>query len=74
MNLGETFMYFGLLNGCSYVRASLCRQHVPHAPGGRVGFEVEASHIFPQGVLAAITLVRGGAGDGGARPCAGCEV
>ena len=32
------------------------------------------NHIFPQGVLAAITLVGGGAGDGGARAGARSEV
>ena len=33
----------------------------------------DTSHIFPQGVLAAITLVGGGAGDGGAKAGTGCE-
>ena len=40
---------------------------MPSAFYGRVGFDMDAIHIFPQGVLAAITLVGGGAGDGGAR-------
>ena len=38
--------------------------HWTHVFGGRAGF---ASHVFPQCVLAAITLVGGVAGDGGAR-------
>lgn len=31
------------------------------------GFDVDAGHCFPQGVQAAIAVVGGGAGDGGAR-------
>ena len=38
---------------------SLCRLHVSNFFGGRAGFDVDASHILPQGVLAAITLVGG---------------
>ena len=53
-----------VLKGYSYVGASLYKLHVPNAFGRRVGFDLVASHIFPQGVLAAITLVVGGAGDG----------
>ena len=34
---------------------------------------MDASCIFPQGVLAAVTLVGGGAGDGGAGASAGYE-
>ena len=34
---------------------------------GRAGSVVSMGHIFPQGVLAALTLVGGGAGDGGPR-------
>ena len=40
---------------------------LPNAFRGRFGFDVGAKHSFPQGVLAAITLVGGGAGDGEAR-------
>ena len=46
---------------------SLYSLHVPSRFGGRAGSDVSRSHIFPQGVLAAITLVGGGAGDEGAR-------
>ena len=62
-----------VLKGCSYVGTSLYRICLLSAFGGKAGFDVDASHIFPQGVLAAVTLVRGVAGDGGARACAGCE-
>ena len=40
---------------------------------GRDGSEVNVGHVFPQGVLAVITLLGGGAGDGGARSRARCE-
>ena len=52
---------------------SLCRLHMPNASGGGAGFDVDTSHIFPQGVLAAITSVGHVAGDGRARACIGCE-
>ena len=39
----------------------------PVPSGWRAAFDVDASHVFPQGMLATITLVRGGTGDGGAR-------
>lgn len=52
---------------------SLCRLHMPSAPGVRDGFDVDTSHVFPHHVLATITLVGGVAFDGGARVCAGCE-
>ena len=48
---------------------SLCRLHVSHFFGGRAGFDVDASHILSQGVLAAITLVGGMAYDGETRAC-----
>ena len=38
---------------------------VPSTFAGRAGFDVDASHVFPQDVLAAGTLVWGGAGEGG---------
>ena len=44
---------------CSFVGVSLCRLHILSAFGGRTGLDVVASHVFPQGVLAAITLMRG---------------
>ena len=62
-----------VLNWCSYVIVSLYRLHVPNAFGGKAGLDVDASHVFPQGVLPAVTFVGDGAGDGGARACTGCE-
>ena len=56
-----------VLKGCRYVRASLYSLHVPSGFGGITGFEVNTSHVFSHGVLAAINLVGGGARDGGAR-------
>ena len=50
---------------------SLC---VPSVFGGRAGFDVNTSHVFPQSVLAAITLEGGGAGDGGAKVRTSYEV
>ena len=56
-SLGETVTYF-VLEAVSSVGASSCRPSaLPF--GGRSGFDEDASHIFPQGVLAAITLVGG---------------
>ena len=49
---------------------SLC---VPSAFFGRAGFDIITSHIFPQGVLAAITLVGGWAAHGRARTGASFE-
>lgn len=42
----------------SYVGVSLCDLHVPRAVCGRAGFDVDASPIFPQGVLTAAIWVR----------------
>ena len=39
--------------------------HVLSSLGDRVGSEMNTIHILPQGALAVITLVGGGAGDGG---------
>ena len=44
---------------------------VPSTFDGRTGFDVDANHIFPQGVLAALTLVGCGAGNGGTRAAQG---
>ena len=49
-----------VLKGCPYVGVPLCKVCVPSAFGGRAGFDMDASHLFPQGVLAAITLLGGG--------------
>ena len=39
----------------------------------RAGFDVDTSHILPQGVVTTITLRRGVIGIGEARACTGCE-
>ena len=49
-----------------YVEVALYNLPVPSGFGRRAGFDMSTSHILPQAVLAAITLVGGGAGDGGA--------
>ena len=54
--------------------ASLCSLCVPSGFGGRARSEVSIGCAFPQGVLAAIMLVGGGAGYGGARARARCEL
>ena len=54
--------------------ASLSSLHVPIGFGGRVGSGMNTIHVFPQGVLAAITLVGGEPGEGRARTKARCEV
>lgn len=63
-----------VLREYSYVRASLCRLHVPTVFSRRAGFDMGAHHIFPQGVLAPVTLVGGVAADGGARTCTRYEM
>lgn len=47
---------------------------MPSVFGVRAGFDVDANHIFPRGVLDTVTLIECVAGMGGARePPAGCE-
>ena len=41
---------------------------------GRAGFELGAEHVFPWGVLVAITLVGGGLRGAGTRAGTGCEL
>ena len=53
---------------------SLYRLCVPHASCERAGFDVDDSHIFPQGRLTSVTLVGGVADDGGASACIRCNV
>lgn len=69
MDSGETVTCCHL-EGVSCVRASL---RVPFAFGGGAGCEVDASHVFSYGLLAAVTLEVDGAGDRGARASAGYE-
>ena len=51
-----------VLKACPYVGALLYNLCVPSGFGGRARFDVHTSHVFPQGAVAAITLVGGGAG------------
>lgn len=46
--------------GCSRVRMSLCRQCVSSVFGVRACFEVDASYLFPHGVLVTVTLIGSG--------------
>lgn len=48
--------------------------HVPNDFGGRAGSQLSISCIFLQWVLAPISLVGGGARDGGVRSRARCEL
>lgn len=43
----------------------LYRLHVPTTFGGRAGFDMEGSHVFPQRYTVALTLAEGGAVGGG---------
>ena len=70
MNLGETVICCDL-EGAFYVGASLCRLCVPSVFGARVEFDVDASHIFPQSVLATITLIGSVVDVGAAKDCTG---
>lgn len=65
---------FVVLNLCSHVEVSLYRLHVPNAFGERAGFDVDPSHVFPQGVLEAITLLGSDAGERGTSAGTGCVV
>ena len=51
---------------------SLCRLWVSNALYESARFDVDASRVFLQDVLATITLVGGGAGDGDARTGTRC--
>ena len=57
-----------VLKGCPYVGASLYCLCVFSGFGGRAGFDVNTSHVFAQGVPAAMALVGGGTGDGRVEP------
>ena len=50
---------------------SLC---LPNGFDGRAELEMDTVHVFPQGVLLAITLVGGGAGDEVSKARARCEL
>ena len=63
-----------VLKECFYVGAFLYRLHMPNIFGGRAGFDMDASHVFLQGTLAAIHLVWDGAGERMTKTGARCEV
>lgn len=47
------------LEGCFYIAASQCRLFMPIVSGVNPELNVDARHIFPQDVLAMITLIGG---------------
>ena len=53
------------------MEVSLRRLCVPSVFAVRAGFDVDASQVFPHGVLATITLMEGVAAVRGATDCAG---
>ena len=55
-----------VLKGCPCVGTSPYCLCVLSGFGGRAGFDVNTSHACLQAVLAVITLVAGGSGEGGA--------
>ena len=63
-----------VLKGYFYVGAYLCTLCVSNVFGVRAGFDMDASHIFPHGVLAIITLIRGVVGVEESNAYAGCVV
>ena len=66
MNLGEIVTYC-ILKGASLYGSIPIQMACANAFGRKAVFDMASSHIFHQGVLAAITLVVGGAGDREAR-------
>lgn len=75
MNLGKRVIYCGLeLFFLFFMGAFLCRKHVHSVFGVRTRFDVDASHIFSQGMLVNIILVWVVAGVEVTRACAWCEV
>lgn len=66
MKLGEPVSYFDL-EAVSFVEVTLYSLCVPSGFGQSAGSDISMNHVFPQGLLAAITLVGGGARDGRSR-------
>ena len=62
-----------VLKGCFHVRTSLSRLRVSNIFGVRAGFDLDATHIFPQGVLVTITLIGGVVAVRGSKGCTRCE-
>ena len=63
-----------VLKDCSYVGLSLYGVFVPSAFDWRAGLDVDTSYFFPQGVLAALTLVGGRDRAGGSVAVAECDM
>ena len=63
MKLHKTIIYPSWSVYCPCLEVSLCSLLVPIGFGETSECEVCMDHVFPQSVLAAVTLVRGGAGD-----------
>ena len=72
MNLGEKFLYCSLegvhLSG-SVLMSTACVQYLY----GKTDFDVDFSYVFPQDMLATITLTVSVAGVEGCNVCAECE-
>ena len=63
-----------VLKGCPCVRVSLRSMQVPGGFDGRSAFDVKTSHVFPQCVLATISLVGTEAGYGVVRARDRCKL
>ena len=72
IHVGKIAASLGFQRG-SLSGAFLYRLCVPSAFVGRGGFDVDPSHLFSQGVLATLSLLRVVAGAGGTRASAECE-
>ena len=55
-----------LFKVCFNVGVYQCKPHMPTSFDGMAGYEVVASHVFPQVVLTIVALVGHWTGDGGA--------
>ena len=61
-----------VLKGYFYMGMSLCRVCESNIFGARAGFCMDASHDFPQSVLAVIPLIGSVIGVVVSRACTGC--
>lgn len=66
-------LHVAVLKGCLYMGTSLYILYVPSAFSGRAGFDMDANHIFPQGVLTATPLVESGLEMEGLKAGVECE-
>ena len=63
-----------VLKECFYAGASLCRLCVSNVFDVKALFDMDTSHVFPQGLLDVITLIGLVVGVEGSKACARCEV